>query len=125
MTKERKRALTKPAPTRSGPAKTKHSPAPHDAGRSPTPPATGPRPAPSGGAARQHDDARALADAVFAEHDPVQALGGLLRCEDPRIAARAIELLLEYRFGKPVAAESARDPLRMVWDIPRPAREEE
>jgi len=70
---------------------------------------------------------RALSDAVFRRVDPVQVAVDLLKGSDKRIKAKILELLLAYKFGRPAhrveASGPGGGPVRVVWDIPRPARE--
>jgi hypothetical protein len=69
---------------------------------------------------RRIRDARGFVDAVFAEQDGVKAAAKLLGKE------RFLEKLIELRFGKPSAAPEAADsPRRIVFNVPRPARERE
>ena len=76
-------------------------------------------------------DARALADAVFARLDPVEVGCHLLEGDDAKgasVKARVWEKLVEYRYGKSTSVTEETPPggaLRVVWDIPAPAREVE
>jgi len=78
---------------------------------------------------RAKDDARALAEAVFAEQDPVEVACGLLNGEGAKgdsVKARVWEKLLEYRFGRPAAMPAASaegGAPRIILDLPRPERE--
>ena len=69
----------------------------------------------------------ALADAVFARIDAEQLAVELLQSNDKRVKVQVLSLLLAYKFGKPALRVEATGPgggpLRVVWDIPRPARE--
>ena len=70
---------------------------------------------------------RALADAVFTRIDPEQVAVELLQSNDKRLKVQVLSLLLAYKFGKPAqrveATRPGGGPVRVVWDIPRPARE--
>ena len=76
---------------------------------------------------QQDLDPRALADAVFARTDPEQLAVDLLQSNDKRLQVQVLSLLLAYKFGKPAQRVEATGPgggpVRVVWDIPRPARE--
>ncbi len=78
---------------------------------------------------RAKDDARALAEAVFAEQDPVEVACGLLNGDGAKgdsVKARVWEKLLEYRFGRPAAMPAASaegGAPRIILDLPRPERE--
>jgi hypothetical protein len=80
---------------------------------------------------RRPKDARALADQVFAQLDPVELACALLRNEEqPKnagVKARVWEKLVEYRFGRPapMSDSSDDDGPCIVLDVPRPAREYE
>ena len=76
------------------------------------------------------DSVGALADAVFARVDPEEIAVELLgEGGDKRVKTQVLTLLLAYKFGKPAhrrrveASGPGGGPLRVVWDIPRPARE--
>ncbi len=79
-------------------------------------------------------NARELAEAVFAKVDPVKVGRELLEGGDAKggsVRARVWEKLLEYRYGRPPAADSAGEaaggaPLcvRIISHIPRPQRDD-
>jgi hypothetical protein len=77
-------------------------------------------------------NAREFADAVFAQVDPVNVARVLLEGGDAKggsVRARVWETLLEYRYGRPPAADSADAgaPLcvRIISHIPRPQRDDD
>ena len=74
------------------------------------------------------DSVGALADAVIARVDPEEIAVELLgEGGDKRVKTQVLTLLLAYKFGKPAqrveASGPGGGPVRVVWDIPRPARE--
>jgi hypothetical protein len=88
-------------------------------------------PAASPGASSRAN-AREFADAVFAKVDPVNVARELLEGGDAKggsVRARVWETLLEYRYGRPPAADSADAgaPLcvRIISHIPRPQRDDD
>ena len=108
------------APTESGPGDT-----PRHGGRRGAGLALKARPE---GKRKLPDSVGALADAVFARVDPEEIAVELLgEGGDKRVKTQVLTLLLAYRFGKPAqrveASGPGGGPVRVVWDIPRPARE--
>ena len=104
------------APTLSGPRDT---PARHGGRRDPV-----------GEKRKLPDSVGALADAIFARVDPEEIAVELLgEAGDKRVKTQVLTLLLAYKFGKPAhrrrveASGPGGGPVRVVWDIPRPARE--
>ncbi len=74
------------------------------------------------------ENVRALVEAIFARHNPVEVASKLLTCNRPTVVARALERLLDYKYGRPrqaiEATGSGGGPVRVVivTHIPRPAR---
>ena len=111
------------APTLSGP---RDAPPPKRFGAGGTPAAA--RRDPVGGKRKLPDSVGALVDAVFARVDPEEIAVELLgEGGDKRVKTQVLTLLLAYKFGKPAqrveASGPGGGPVRVVWDIPRPARE--
>ena len=73
-------------------------------------------------------DVRGLVDAIFAQRHPVAVAVRLLDSDRPTVAARVLERLLEYRFGRPKQMIEATGPgggpvrVEIISHIPRPER---
>lgn len=80
---------------------------------------------------KTYRDARALVNAIFQKHDPIETAGKLLTGAADSTAAKIWALLLEYRYGKPVqhleaqGADGAPVTMQLVTTVPRPLREYE
>jgi hypothetical protein len=72
---------------------------------------------------------RELAEAIFAECDPVKIGRELLESGNDKgasVRARVFETLADWQFGqKPVSSTPARPRVRFIWTIPGPPRESE
>jgi len=108
----------------------RHAPEPSTPESEPTeshPPVAKPEP---GQTPRHFDTAKDLAAAIAGQCDLVAVATALLGGGDGKepkgasVKARMWETLVEYLYGKPVPAVVAEaPPLRVIWDIPCPARE--
>jgi hypothetical protein len=66
---------------------------------------------------------RDLADAVAAQCDLVAVAVGLLASDSESVRLRAFELVTLWKLGDPAkrqSADSAADPVRLVWNMPAP-----
>lgn len=72
---------------------------------------------------------RELAEAIFAECDPVKIGRELLESGNDKgasVRARVFETLADWQFGqKPASSAPARPRVRFIWTIPGPPRESE
>src|SRR5258708_3609349 len=68
---------------------------------------------------------RELGQAILAEVNPVTVACGLLQSESESVKARTLETVADWAFGSPAAGTNATaERVRIVWNLPRPAREE-
>jgi len=68
-------------------------------------------------------DGEAFVDAVHTQVDLVALEVALLRSTDEKIVQRELACLRELRYGK-VAPEVSDDPTQIIWNAPRPERDQ-
>jgi hypothetical protein len=81
--------------------------------RRPTRPGPGEKPLP--------DDIADFVDEVHSRIDVFEIVSDLLGSEDEKIKQRALEKILEMKYGR--SAESSEEPVQIIMDGPRPQRD--
>jgi hypothetical protein len=67
------------------------------------------------------DDIADFVDEIHSRIDVFEILSDLLGSEDEKVKQRALEKLLEMKYGR--SAESSEEPVQIIMDGPRPQRD--